>query len=210
MSTSEAAFLGLEEVLNGVLSLDEGAAGRLASFHGRVIGIEVLGVGLRALFVPDAKGRLQVLASVEGEPDCLMRGAPLDLARSALAERKEDAMFSGRVEILGDTDLAHRFSEILAGLDIDWEEQLSRLTGDIAAHEAGKTARAAGRWAERTGRIAEQDLREYLQEEARLLPTRYEVEEWQDAVDRLRDDVERLAARLARLDAAAGDRGDSA
>ena len=101
-----------------------------------------------------------------------MRGAPLDLVRSALSERKEDALFSGRVEIRGDTDLAHRFSAVLADLDIDWEEQLSRLTGDVVAHEAGKAARASrtlGR--PRTGDITRQNLREYLQEEARLLPT---------------------------------------
>jgi len=209
MPAREAAFLGLEEALNGVLALDVRAAARLAAFHGQVIGLEVLGLGLRWFFVPDAKGRLQVLATIEGEPDCLMRGAPLDLVRSALSERREDALFSGRVEILGDTDLAHRFSEILADLDIDWEEQLSRLTGDIPAHEVGKTARAAGRWAKRTGRIAEQDLREYLQEEIKLLPTRYEVEDWQDGVDRLRDDVERLAARVARLEAAEDHREDT-
>jgi len=204
----EAALLGLEEAINRVLALDERAVRRLAAFHGRVIGVEVLGLALRWYFVPDASGRLQVLGSVEAEPDCLMRAAPLDLMRSALAEHKEDALFAGRLEILGDTDLAHRFSEILADMDMDWEEQLSRLVGDVAAHETGKAVRSAGRWADRTGRIAEHDLREYLQEEVRLLPTSYEVDDWQNEVDRLRDDVERLAARIARLEAVPGGRGE--
>ena len=208
MSMNEAALLGIERVLNRVLALDSRAAADLARFHGCVIGIEVLGLGLLFYLVADAAGRLQVLARTEGEADCLMRGAPLDLVRSALSRHKEDALFAGRLEIQGDTDLAQGFSDVLARLDIDWEEQLSKLTGDVVAHEAGKAVRAAGHWAERTGTIAEQDLREYLQEEARLAPSRFEVTEWQDEVDRLRDDVERLAARVARLAGAVRESGE--
>ncbi|MEN8174488.1 MAG: SCP2 sterol-binding domain-containing protein [Pseudomonadota bacterium] len=195
-----AALLGLQETINRVLALDEESRARFAALHGRVIGVEVLGVGLVLYFVADQTGRLQVLSSVEGEPDCLIRGAPLDLARSALSSRPEDQLFRGRVELRGETDLAQAFTDILASLDLDWEELLARLVGDIPAHEVGEAARFTGRWAERTGRILEQDLSEYLQEERRLLPTRYEVEEWQDAVDVIRDDVDRLEARLKRLD----------
>ncbi|NCC30261.1 MAG: sterol-binding protein, partial [Gammaproteobacteria bacterium] len=43
------------------------------------------------------------------------------------------------------------------------------------------------------------DLQEYLQEEARLTPTRYEVEAYLTQVDILRDDVERAEARIERL-----------
>jgi ubiquinone biosynthesis protein UbiJ len=208
VSIDEAALLGLESVLNGVLALDPQARARLAGFHGRVIGIEIRGVGLRFFLVADAAGRLQVLARIEGEADCLMRGTPLDLLRGALSRHKEDALFSGRLEISGDTGLAQDFSEVLARLDIDWEDQLSKLTGDVVAHETGRAVRAAGRWVTRTGGIAEQDLREYLQEEARLVPTRFEVVDWQEEVDRLRDDVDRLAARVARLAAAARASGE--
>jgi ubiquinone biosynthesis protein UbiJ len=44
-----------------------------------------------------------------------------------------------------------------------------------------------------------QDFTEYLQEEGRLLPSRYELESFLTEVDRLRDDGERLAARVNRL-----------
>ena len=43
------------------------------------------------------------------------------------------------------------------------------------------------------------ELLEKLQEEGRLLPTRYEIDQFLAAVDRLRDDGERLAARVERL-----------
>ena len=43
------------------------------------------------------------------------------------------------------------------------------------------------------------NIREYLQEESRDVPSRYEVEQFTRRVNQLRDDVERLAARVGRL-----------
>ena len=54
-------------------------------------------------------------------------------------------------------------------------------------------------WGRRNARILQDDIGEYLTEESRLLPTRFEFEEWRDEVDTLRDDVERLEARIAQL-----------
>jgi len=39
-------------------------------------------------------------------------------------------------------------------------------------------------------------VREYLQEESRDVPSRYEVEEFAGEIGRLRDDVDRLEARI--------------
>jgi ubiquinone biosynthesis protein UbiJ len=43
------------------------------------------------------------------------------------------------------------------------------------------------------------NIREYLQEESRDVPSRYEVEQFSKHVSELRDDVDRLAARIGRL-----------
>jgi ubiquinone biosynthesis protein UbiJ len=43
------------------------------------------------------------------------------------------------------------------------------------------------------------NIREYLQEESRDVPSRYEVERFAKRVNELRDDVDRLAARISRL-----------
>jgi ubiquinone biosynthesis protein UbiJ len=117
-------------------------------------------------------------------------------------------VFEGRVRVEGDTALAQHFGTILADLDIDWEEQLSKLTGNIVAHEVGRVARTAAGYADRMRATLEQNLREYLQEEARVLPTRFEIREFLDAVDVLRDDVERLGARIERLQRHTGKAGD--
>jgi ubiquinone biosynthesis protein UbiJ len=106
----------------------------------------------------------------------------------------------------GQTDLAQELGELLGGIEVDWEEQLSRLVGDPVAHQVGSGLRSAGRWGRHSAETLTQNLGEYLQEEARLLPSRNEVAAFLDDIDRLRDDVERLAARIARI---AKHRGDS-
>jgi ubiquinone biosynthesis protein UbiJ len=69
----------------------------------------------------------------------------------------------------------------------------------VLAHRAGELARHARQFFEASRETLFQDSGEYLQEEARLLPTRIEVAYFLGDVDRLRDDVERLQARVQRL-----------
>jgi ubiquinone biosynthesis protein UbiJ len=194
----DAALAALETALNRTIALDPEWAARLAPLQGRLICIELKGFGTRFYLIPGADG-LQLFGAYEGEPDCLLRGSPLALARMGLAERKEDELFAGEVEVEGDTRLAQDLGAFIAGLDVDWEEQLSRLVGDPVAHQVGQGLRSVGRWGRKSADTLAQDLKEYLQEEARLLPTDYEVQAFLDRVDTLRDDVERLAARIERL-----------
>jgi ubiquinone biosynthesis protein UbiJ len=202
VSIPEALFGLLESTLNGYLRLDPEALGRLAPLHGRLIRLQIRGLGLGAgldlYLVPGPKG-LQLFPDYEGEPDCTLSGTPLGFARLSKGVRGSDELFKGRVEIRGDTEVSQRFGEVLAELDIDWEEQLSRLIGDLLAHKVGRGVRAGEHWGRQTAEVFTTNLKEYLQEEVRLLPTRFEAEEFTSGVERLRDDLERLEARLARL-----------
>ena len=199
MTTRDLALAGIEQAVNTVIGLDPAAAERLARLHGRVIAIRLSGIGLELIFVPGPDGRLQLLGSIEGEPDCRLSGSPLDLMRSGDKQAGPAQLFAGRVTIDGDIELAQHFGDILGGLDIDWEEQLARLTGDVFAHEVGTTARRAARWGQRSTQVLGQNLAEYLTEESRLVPHRWEVDALLDQVDTLRDDLARLEARVARL-----------
>lgn len=197
MSTRETAFAVLETVLNHYIRLDPTALQRLAPLHGKLIRLHIRGMEID-LYLISAPDGIQLYSQFDGEPDCTLSGAPLAFARLGGGE-PADQLFAGTVEISGDSETGQRFGEVLADLDIDWEEQLSRLTGDVAAHQIGAGARAAGRWVQRAADTLPTDLAEYLQEEARWLPTRVEAEELYAAVDLLRDDVERLQARIRRL-----------
>jgi ubiquinone biosynthesis protein UbiJ len=193
---------GLEAAINRYLGLDPGTGERLAALDGRVIALELLGLDLRLLFRVHGR-RIDVVDDPELKPDTVLRGTPLGVARLGLGRgNAAGTLFSGEVEIAGDVETGQAFKGVLDAIDIDWEEQLARFTGDVIAHQAGNAARVAGRWLDRVRLTLEQDLSEYLQEELRVVPTRIEIENLVEAIDRLAMDTERLEARLNRLLAA--------
>jgi ubiquinone biosynthesis protein UbiJ len=198
MTIRDASYQALETAVNKYLSLDPEISNQLIPLHGKVIGIEFSGAGIRLFFIPDQKGRLQLLSQYEGQPDCFISGSPLSLLRSSISDNT-DSTFSGDVQIKGSSALAQEFTSILKRIDIDWEEQLSHVTGDIVAHQVGNSFRNTFSWLNRNLDSTVLNLQEYLQEEARLLPGALELENFYQEVDRLRDDAERLAARMRRL-----------
>ena len=193
-----AVTAALETALNRYLELDPDTLQRLASLEGRVIGVQWRGTALALYFLPGANG-LQLLSRYEGEPDTRLTGSPFALAGLGLGGDREQALFSGAVEIRGDTETGQRFQQVLEAMDIDWEEHLSHLVGDVAAHQAGRLARAGRQYLHNSADTLRQDLGEYLTEEAQLLPARIQVDNFLADIDRLRMDADRLEARVQRL-----------
>ena len=184
----------VEIAFNRYLALDPEAEGQLKPLEGRMVGVELSGTRIDLYFLFTAGG-VKVFDALDEEPDTLLRGSPAALARLA----REGAAGAGTVEIRGDVDLARRFENLLGSIEIDWEEQLSHLTGDAAAHHLARTARGLFQWAREGGERFQRNVADYLREESRLAPRREEMELFSRAVETLRDDVERLEARLKRL-----------
>lgn len=188
----------LEQAIDRYLALDPEAAAGLAEIEGRVVAIEVAGLGLRLYLRPEG-GRIRVASEREGEPDTLIRGTPLGLARLTLGP--SGSLVDSGVEIHGDTEAGEALRRVLRSVQFDWEEELSRLTGDAIAHQVGMAVRRLRATLQQTGATLQDDLSEYLREEAALLPSRIEVENLFADIDRTRMDVDRLEARIRRLEA---------
>ena len=197
MNASSTLAAALESALDLYLRQDPENAERAARLQGSVIALSVTGTGITLYFLPDASG-VQVLGHYEGDVTTHLSGSPAGFARLAL-DRREDALFQGAVKIDGDAATGQQFQALLADTDLDWEELLSRVTGDVIAHQAGRVVAHLRRALREGGETLANDTGEYLQEEARLLPTAVEVRYFLDDVDRLRDDAERLQTRVERL-----------
>jgi len=189
---------GLESAVNRYLALDPATQARLAPLSGKVVAVELRGLNLTFYMTPHAGG-LHLLGDYAGSPDTVIRGAPFSLARLGLTRGERSAVFKGDVEIRGDVELGQRFEAILRDIDIDWEEQLSRLIGDVAAHQVGVAVRSLREWSAQGWDHLGRDGADYLQEESDHLLRCEEVEAWLAAVDNLRSDADRLAARVKRL-----------
>jgi len=196
---------GLESAFNRYLRLDPAAGARLAGLDGRVIALELRGLDLMLVFRVQGQG-IVFIDEPDRKPDTVLRGTPLGITRLGFGRgNATGTLFSGEVEISGDVETGQAFKTVLDAIDIDWEEQLSRYTGDLLAHQLGNAARHTGRWLDHARLTLEQDLSEYLQEELRVVPTRIEIENLIEDIDRLGMDADRLEARLRRLLTARGD-----
>lgn len=193
-----AVTAAIEVAVNQVLQLDEDTVARLAGLQGKVIAIEFSGLDVALYLVPESE-KISVYGRFEGDADTVLRGTPVALMRMGLVKHAGDVLFSGDVKISGDVELGQEFSEILDGLDIDWEEHLSHITGDMVAHKVGNFVRDIFSWGQQTTDTLGQDVAEYLQEESETLPNRDEVENLISQVDVMRTDVDRMEARVQRL-----------
>lgn len=188
-----AAFEG---AFNTLIDMDPEAKRRLSAMQGRVIALRLKEIDLGLFLVPTDRG-VQVYPRYEGEADTEIIGTPAGFVSLGLGNT--DAMFEGEVEIRGDVELGQAVKRLLDKLDIDWEEQLSHVTGDAVAHHIGRLVRGGLKWGREAAATLGRDVADYLQQESRDLPTQEEIRPFLNDVDRLRDDVSRLDARLARI-----------
>lgn len=202
MNALESLLRPIARLINRRIRLTTPARELSEQLQGKVIAVRVRDTAL-AMYVRVDGGELALLGSYEAEPDAAITGSLLSLARLA-GESGETAVRDGWLELAGDAEVARDFQRLLQYGRPDVEEELSGLVGDVAAHEIGELARRLGRWGEQARETVRQNLSEYLQEESRALPTRYEVEEFRERVESLRDDAARLDARLKRLESLAG------
>ena len=106
---------------------------------------------------------------------------------------------SGGIEIKGDAHIASVFQNTLREIEIDWEEQLSRYTGDAVAYQIGRGVNVARSFGRQMRDNMRQDVRDYLQDNVQAAATKDEVDQFIQDVDSVRAKTDRLEARLNRL-----------
>jgi ubiquinone biosynthesis protein UbiJ len=189
----------LGDLLNRNIAESRRAQSLCRQLDGRVVALKVEGTPLEFYFSADG-GRVAVAPRAERPADASLSGTPISLLALA-GPKAEGTLRGGVVRIEGDAEIAQKFRDLLAESRPDFEEELARLVGDVAARSIGNLARAFVDFGQKAGRSVATSVSEYLQEEGRDVPTRTELEEFLADVDRLRDDAGRLEARLARLEA---------
>ena len=194
MNPLDSLLQPIARLLNKNIGESTAAREQCKRLDGKVVAIRVRDTALASYFAVDNE-TVSLSAEHDAEPDVVITGSLVTLALLS----GEDSLRDGSLDLTGDAATAQAFQQLLAHAKPDVEEELSGVIGDTAAHTLGKFARGVGRWAHQTRSIMRDNIREYLQEESRDMPSRYEVERFSKDVNVLRDDVDRLAARIDRL-----------
>jgi ubiquinone biosynthesis protein UbiJ len=188
----------LESVLNRNIAGSAQARQLCKRLEGKVLALHMTGLPLSLFFRSDGE-RMTIDTADADPPAATLSGTPLAFLRLA-GPQPEAAIRGGSIHIQGDAEVAQSFSELLKAAQPDLEEELSRVIGDVAAHQVGNVARTALGFGRKAIDTLTQNIGEYLTEEGRDLPTRVEADEFFADVDKLRDDVARLEARIAHLE----------
>jgi len=178
-----------------------------AELRDRVFAMRVTNSAL-AMYIIVGPDQVFLASEYGDEPDVVVSGSLLALAR--LATPDGDTVVRGdAVELSGDVILARKFQSLLRYARPDIEEELSGLVGDAAAHGIGEFVRSVSQWGKEASSTLQQNVSEYLQEESRSVPSRYETERFRGQVNKLRDDVARFEARLKQYESGRETQGSS-
>jgi ubiquinone biosynthesis protein UbiJ len=176
--------------LNRLLEAEPWARERLAPFAGET-------VELRAPPLPSLC--FAILESGRVAPGT-QPGLSITLRVDSLAAlARGEEHFMRTVQIEGNAKLAQEVLHLARHLRWDFEEDLSRVFGDAAAHAMAGAARSFAAWQADAARRLGEGLMEYALEESRLLAPRAQFDAFAGEVARLRDALERLEQRLERL-----------
>ena len=113
-----------------------------------------------------------------------------------LRDNSSDALRDGSIGINGDVAVAQKFQKLFEMIKPDIEEELSRIVGDVMANNIVKFSKKTGDWMLNTRDILQENIKEYLQEEIKLMPSKYEFNFFSKEVSKIRDDIERLEKKI--------------
>lgn len=182
-------------ILNHLLNQQPWSRDQLCLLAGKIFCLSIPPVSLTLLI--ESNGEFSALSqSADHTPDATLTLPPAAALRFALTRQLDMA----ELNIQGDYEIASTVGRILRDLKWDMEEDLSRVVGDIPAHQItqfGKKAWQEGR--RQVGSLAGM-LAEFWQEEDPLIAKSRHLEQFARDVDALRADTERLTKRVEKLD----------
>ncbi len=203
IEAQQAFYAILEQAINRYLELDPDYSLKLTPLYGSIIEIKLRGLGFVVFLRTDSKGIL-CQSHFDGEPDCVIEGTPLGLLKMTVTldgdkSAQTKGLFSGEVEINGNVQLGQKMSQVLDSIEIDWEEHVSHITGDVVAYRLGQIVKHGANWMQESAQHLRDNLRDYLIYESDDLPEPLEVQQFIMQVDTLRDDVAREEARIQKI-----------
>ena len=186
----------LESAINRLLDLDDDTPERMERLEGRMLQLDIEGVGVTLFFAFNGR-QVEVGTRSEYEPDTVISGVPVALFAMAVPDGISNwGAPESRVSITGDANLARDLERLFSRLDPDWEGRLSRIFGDVWGHQVAAGLRAGAEQARDAAENAGDMISEYLQQNQGPVIRREEIEEFSQSVADASDSVDRLEARI--------------
>lgn len=183
----------LEKTFNGSLRLDSDHGASIRALPECIITLQILPLKT-PFFCLINEQQISVQTHLQGESDASISAQATDWI--ALKQAKDLSCF----ELGGNRDLAEQFLKALAEIDIDWEEHLSKITGDLIAFKVGHGVRSYMQLKRDQRDYITQTLKEYLQFELQAVPSKPQVASFAQEVSEIEQRLQELEQRFNQLD----------
>ncbi len=192
------ALLPIEKILNAIVDRDPHIAKKFSAFDSKCV--EVISTSpafTLSLRFEDGAIKLSAIDSetLGIEVDATVSGRAEKLLNLLASSSEKRAMADAGIEISGDATLVQDLHMAIESLDVDWQDYLAPIFGDVISHELGEVDRHARDWNKSAGGNMRRNIRDYISEEARLAPSVLEVDSFSNRLDQLRLGIDRAAAR---------------
>jgi ubiquinone biosynthesis accessory factor UbiJ len=164
----------------------------LTTFSGKVVQFNIASIKTNLMILED--GSLSI-ATDNATADATIYITP-SLALRLMAKDKAAKML---IKVDGDTHLAAELGKILQHMRWDFEEDLSKVIGDIPANKTALISKKLLKATKKQTINLTEMLTEFWQEEKPVLAKKWRVEKFNTDVDTLRSDFARLEKRLSKL-----------
>ncbi|CAH9017203.1 SCP2 domain-containing protein [Candidatus Nitrosacidococcus sp. I8] len=199
MSTPSILLGPIATIINNILQQHPNYNQRLINLSGKYLKVELTDLQIE-IFIKITPSNIELSTSTEAIPKATLSGKTSAFLKAAISYiQAPEIPFTGDIQIHGDVEFIQQLKQFVQESNLDWEEILSKYTGDILAYQIGSNIRYAKSWGSSTVKALGQSLTEYLHEEIQLLPNHGEVIHFLDTVDHLRAQLNRLEARIQRL-----------
>lgn len=190
----QAVIAAIENTINTALRYDPASQQKIAAISD-ILAIETTLPKL-CLYLHGQENGIRVLAYCEASVSTHMTGSPLALLNLL---KQPTTLANSGVTLVGSTALLQQWQTILQSLDIDWEDAISQVLGDIAGPLSATGIRNTAQYIKEQSREHARLIAEYLPEEAKMIPSKPEVDTFLDHVDDLKLNVDRITARVNAL-----------
>lgn len=189
----------LAHSINAYLDLDPESQPRLAKLYGKIITIEFLPLLFSFQCRFTEKGITIQNDDPTVIPNATLRGTPLQMLGVLLEKDNRQHFFANDVVIEGDAEFGQEVVELFDRMQIDWEEHLSHVVGDIPAYHASQLTKQIASWLGTIKESFSHDINEYIHEEAKWMPSDEALQDFFAEIDTLRMDTDRMEARINHL-----------
>jgi ubiquinone biosynthesis protein UbiJ len=189
----------LNKTMNSLLNLDAESKQRMKKLHGKTIGIELLPFSFEFQCSFDENG-VNLFSDELAFTDTVIRGTPLNMLGVMLSKENRQKFFAEDLIIEGNAEFGQEVVDLFDHLQIDWEEYLSKITGDVPAYHTFRLLRKFNRFMQDASGSMRSNINEYIHEEAKWLPIREALNDFFHEIDTTRMDVDRMQERIAHLE----------